>query len=178
MLFHSAQKSCQEATWEFPETEIELVLTQPEQKAEAETWIIVLYKALAARRTQRHVCHHVFKGAYRQTNALFFFLLRVVAGDVFRRDYCTELFPFYLRCKRLIFFLLDKPDEARVREPFVHADALIIYRIQVSQCAAAPFLGSRQAACVNILHKSVQFAPSGPWYHIFCVCGSHVATQS
>lgn len=46
MLFHSAQKSCQEATWEFPQTEIELVLTQAEQKAVAETWIIVPYKVL------------------------------------------------------------------------------------------------------------------------------------
>lgn len=58
MLFHSAQKSCQEATWEFPETEIELVLTQAEQKAVAKTWIIVPYKVLAARMTLRHVCHH------------------------------------------------------------------------------------------------------------------------
>lgn len=41
MLFHSAQKSCQEATWEFPEREIELVLTQVEQKAVAEIGIIV-----------------------------------------------------------------------------------------------------------------------------------------
>lgn len=36
MLLHSAQKCCQEATWEFPEREIELVLTQAEQKAVAE----------------------------------------------------------------------------------------------------------------------------------------------
>lgn len=57
MLFHSAQKSCQEATWEFPEREIELVLTQAEQKAVAETWIIVPYKVLTARRTVRHVFH-------------------------------------------------------------------------------------------------------------------------
>lgn len=35
MLLHSAQKPCQEATWEFPEREIELVLTQAERKAGA-----------------------------------------------------------------------------------------------------------------------------------------------
>lgn len=50
----SAQKLCQEATWEFPETEIELVLTQAEQKAVARTWIIVPYKVLAAKRTLTH----------------------------------------------------------------------------------------------------------------------------
>lgn len=41
MLLHSAQKACQEATWEFPQREIELVLTQAERKAAAESWIIV-----------------------------------------------------------------------------------------------------------------------------------------
>lgn len=51
MLFHSAQKFCQKASWEFPETEIELVLTRAEREAVAGTWIIVPYKVLAARRT-------------------------------------------------------------------------------------------------------------------------------
>ena len=75
MLFHSAQKSCQEATWEFSETEIELVLTQAEQRAVAETWIIVPYKVLAARRTWRHVCHH--------TSSLKRCLWTVVPKDLF-----------------------------------------------------------------------------------------------
>lgn len=48
MRLHSAQKSCQEATWEFPGREIELVLTQAERKAVAESWIIVLNKVPAA----------------------------------------------------------------------------------------------------------------------------------
>lgn len=68
MLFHSAQKSCQEATWEFPETEIELVLTQAEQKAVAGTWIVVPYRVLAASRTLRHaIIPQVFKGAQEQS---------------------------------------------------------------------------------------------------------------
>lgn len=55
MLFH-CQKSCQEATREFPMTDIELVLTQTEEKEGARTWIIVRYKVLAAGRTLRRVC--------------------------------------------------------------------------------------------------------------------------
>ncbi|MEQ2243107.1 hypothetical protein ILYODFUR_003794 [Ilyodon furcidens] len=42
------------AAWEFPETEIELVLSQAEQKAVAGAWIIVQDKVLTAGRTQRH----------------------------------------------------------------------------------------------------------------------------
>lgn len=56
-----AQSSCtqlrnptKKAAWEFPETEIELVLSQAEQKAVAGAWIIVQDKVLTARRTQRH----------------------------------------------------------------------------------------------------------------------------
>lgn len=75
MLFHSAQKSCQEATWEFPETEIELVLTQAEQKAVAGTWIVVPYRVLAARRTLRHaIIPQVFKGAQPIVAAVFLYL--------------------------------------------------------------------------------------------------------
>lgn len=42
------------AAWEFPQTEIELVLSQAEQEAVAGAWIIVQDKTLIAERTQRH----------------------------------------------------------------------------------------------------------------------------
>ena len=46
LSFRSSQKSCQEAAREYPHTEIELVLTQVEQEAVAESGIIVPYKVL------------------------------------------------------------------------------------------------------------------------------------
>lgn len=48
-LFHSSLKALQEASWEFLEIEIELVLTQAQQKAVAGAQIIVQDKLLSAR---------------------------------------------------------------------------------------------------------------------------------
>lgn len=55
MLLRSAQKACQEVTWEFPEREIELVLTRAEQNAGAERRITAAHQFP---RTPRHVFHY------------------------------------------------------------------------------------------------------------------------
>lgn len=95
VLFHSAQKSCQEATWEFPETEIELVLTQAEQKAVAGTWIIVPYKVLTARRTLRHVCHHVSSLQRCLKIVTPGGLILIICESRMRNILCTRLYRFY-----------------------------------------------------------------------------------